>query len=108
MPKWRLSSDHQLSRATITALEGRLSLGLVNRFHPRSGRHIHDALTGYADLVTWNRSVGILTGEQERYLLQQASAHPQEALKAFERALAVRESVFRVFAAVAAGSSPQR
>lgn len=108
MAQWRLRTEHQLPRETITALEGRLCLGLVNTFHPRSGRHTHDALTGYDDLVAWNRSIGMLTEEQEQYLLQRASAHPQEALKAFERALAVRESLFRVFAAVAAGSSPQR
>ena len=108
MAQWHLGTERHLPRETITALEGRLCLGLVNTFHPRSGRHVHDALTSYADLVAWNRSVGMLTEAQERYLLQQANAHPREALKVFERALALRESLFRVFSAVAAGNAPQR
>ena len=107
MAQWHLGTERHLPRETITALEGRLCLGLVNTFHPRSGRHMHDALTEYADLVAWNRSVGMLTEEQEHYLLQQASGHPQEARKTFERTLALRESIYRAFSAVAAGSSPQ-
>src|SRR5579871_2789639 len=107
MAQWRLRSEQQLPHETLTSLEGRLCLGLVNTAHPRSGRHARDSLTRYADLVGWNRSVGMLTEEQEQHLLQEAGAHPQEALKTFERALALREAIYRVFSAVAAGSVPQ-
>jgi predicted RNA-binding Zn ribbon-like protein len=49
----------------------------------------------------------MLTEEQEYHLLQEASAHPQEAVKAFERALALREASYRVLSAVAGGGIPQ-
>ncbi|HEY7022924.1 MAG TPA: ABATE domain-containing protein [Ktedonobacterales bacterium] len=107
MTHWRLKSEHSLSQETITSLEGRLCLGFVNTFHPRYGRHVHDALAGYADLAMWNRSVGMLTEAQEQDLLRAASAHPEEALDVFERAIILREVIFRVFSAVAAKSAPQ-
>jgi predicted RNA-binding Zn ribbon-like protein len=107
MAQWRLRSEHYLSHETITLLEGRLCLGLVNTLHPRSGRHVHDALTGYLDLLAWNRSIGMLTEGQEQHLLREARMHPQEALRAFERAIALRETIYRVFSAVAAGNAPQ-
>jgi predicted RNA-binding Zn ribbon-like protein len=107
MAHWCLKSEHSLSQEAITSLEGRLCLGFVNTFHPRYGRHVHDALTDYRDLVAWNRSVDMLTEAQEQGLLRAADAHPEEALGAFERAATLREIIYRVFSAVAAGSAPQ-
>jgi predicted RNA-binding Zn ribbon-like protein len=107
MAHWRLKSEHSLSQEAITSLEGMLCLGFVNTFHPRYGRHVHDALAGYADLVAWNRSVGMLTEAQEQSLLRAADAHPEEALGVFERAVTLREAIYRVFSAVAAGNAPQ-
>jgi predicted RNA-binding Zn ribbon-like protein len=103
----RLKSEHFLPQETIASLEGRLCLGFVNTFHPRYGRHLHDALAGYADLVKWNRSVGMLTEAQEQGLLRAASAHPEEGLGVFERAITLREVTFCIFSAIAAGSAPQ-
>jgi predicted RNA-binding Zn ribbon-like protein len=108
MAHWRLRSEHSLPQETLTSLEGRLCLGFVNTFHPRYGRHVRDALTGYADLVMWNRSVGMFTEAQEQRLLRAASAHPEEAVVVFELAVTLREVIFRVFSAVAASSAPQR
>lgn len=107
MAHWRLRSEQQLPHETLNALEGRLCLGLVNTAHPRSGRNAYDSLTAYPDLVGWNRSVGMLTEEQAQYLLQEACTHPQEAITTFERALALREAIYRVFSALAGGSVPQ-
>jgi predicted RNA-binding Zn ribbon-like protein len=107
MAQWRLKSEHALSQEAITSLEGRLCLGFVNTFHPRYGRHVSDALTGYTDLVAWNRSVGMLTEAQEQDVLRAAIARPEEALGAFERAVTVRETIYRVLSAVAAKSAPQ-
>src|SRR5262249_44117207 len=107
MTKWCLRSEHYLPRATITSLEGRLCLGFVNTLHPRTGRPIPDALPSYRDIVAWNRSAGMLTEAQEQRLLLAASAHPQEALRVFERALTLREATYRVFSSVAAERAPQ-
>jgi len=49
----------------------------------------------------------MLTEEQEYHLLQDAYTHPQEPIKTFERAIALREAIYRVFSAIAGGSVPQ-
>src|SRR5262249_7394456 len=106
MAEWRVRSEHFLSHEALIAMEGRLCLGFVNTWHPRYGRHVCDALAGYPDLVAWNRSIGMLTEVDEQRLLLASSAHPQEALTVFERAIAHREATYRVFAAIAAGRTP--
>jgi len=107
MAHWYLRSEHHLPQETLNSLEGRLCLGLVNTAHPRWGRHVHDSLMGYPDLVVWSRSIDLLTQELEQHLLQEASTHPQEAIKIFEQALALREAIYRVLSAVAERSVPQ-
>lgn len=107
MAQWRLRSEHCLPRAMITVLEGRLCLGFVNTLHPRSVLHVRDALTGYSDLVLWNRSIGMLTEEQEQHLLREAHARPQEAIRTFERTLILREAIYHIFSAVAARRAPR-
>ncbi len=109
MAHWCLRSEHHLPQETIDSLAvgGRLCLGLVNTAHPRSGRYAHDFLTSCSDLVTWNRSLGMLTEEQEQYLLQESCTHSQEAGKTFEFALALREAIYSIFSAVAGGRIPQ-
>jgi predicted RNA-binding Zn ribbon-like protein len=106
MALWRLRSEHYLPQEIVTSLEGRLCLGFVNTLHPRYGRHVHDALTDYHDLVAWNRSVGMLTEEEERDLFLAADVRPQEALRSFERAMALREAIYHILSA-AAKSAPQ-
>lgn len=107
MAHWYLRSEHSLSQETLKSLEGRLCLGLVNTAHPRWGRHVHDSLTGYPDLVVWSRSIELLTQEQEQHLLKKASTYPQEASKIFERTLALREAIYRILSAVAEKNAPQ-
>ena len=40
---------------------------------------VRDKLGGYADLVTWGRRVGLLTGTEARRLLRAAEGRPDEA-----------------------------
>ncbi len=110
MAHWYLRSERHLPQEILNSfmLEGRLCLGLVNTAHPRSGRHAHNSLIGYPDLVVWYRAVGMLTEEQEQHLLHEADAHPQEALRTFERTLVLREAIYSVFSAVAGESTPQK
>lgn len=107
MAQWLLWSEDHLPHETLRSLEGRLCIGFVNTMHPRSGRHVRDSLTGYPDLVAWHRSIGMLTEEQEHHFLQEAYAHPQEAVEAFERAIAFRETMYHVFSSVADRNVPR-
>ncbi len=108
MTQWRLPSEQHLSQEMLNsfALEGGLCLGLVNTAHPRWGRSAYDSLTAYPDVVMWYRSIGMLTEEQEQYLLRAADVHSLEAMKIFERVLTLREAIYHVFSAVAHAREP--
>jgi len=92
---------------TLRLLGGRLCLDFTNTMDPRLGNHPHDFLADYADLVQWSWHAGLLTeGEAER-LLKEAAHRPTEATMTFERAITLREAVYRVFSAIARGTFPK-
>jgi predicted RNA-binding Zn ribbon-like protein len=74
---------------------------------PRDGDDRRDYLVGYPDLVRWAEHAGALNGEDTRRLLRLAEARPSEASGVFERAVGLRESLYRVFSAVAEGERPE-
>jgi predicted RNA-binding Zn ribbon-like protein len=85
---------------------GRLCLDYINTVEPRTGPVARDWLTGYPDLVEWARHGGILGGAEAAALLRAAAARPAKARAAFQAAIALRETLFRLFAAIAAGTGP--
>jgi predicted RNA-binding Zn ribbon-like protein len=74
---------------------------------PRLGKHPQDFLTGYADLVHWSKHVGLLAEDETEHLLREAAHHPAEASMTFERAVALRETIYRVFSAIAQNTFPK-
>ena len=64
---------------------------------------VRDKLSGYADLVTWGRRVGLLTGTEARRLLRAAEGRPDEAAAALARGVAMREAAFHIFRAIVDG-----
>ncbi len=67
---------------------------------------VRDKLGGYADLVTWGRRVGLLTGTEARRLLRAAEGRPDEAAAALARGVAMREAAFHIFRAIVDGRPP--
>jgi predicted RNA-binding Zn ribbon-like protein len=97
------------SPVTTLNLSGeRLCLDFTNTLDPRAGSHPRDFLLGYPDLVTWGRYVGLLTDERAQRLLQEALHRSDEAAAAFERAIVLREAIYRVFSAIADGRVASR
>jgi predicted RNA-binding Zn ribbon-like protein len=83
-------------------LAGLLCLDFVNTIEDPFGA-AEDFLHGYEDLVRWSRHSGTLeAGEAER-LRVLASTRPSDAGVAFAEALRLRQSLERIFRAVAAG-----
>jgi predicted RNA-binding Zn ribbon-like protein len=91
------------SATTVGLLGGELCLDFANTVEPRHGDDRHDYLAVYPDLVRWAGHAGALSEEEARRLLRVAEARPAEAAEAFEWALALRETIYRVFSAVAYG-----
>jgi predicted RNA-binding Zn ribbon-like protein len=97
--------DHR-AIATLELLGGRACLDFINTIDPRVGERRHDYLASYADLAQWSAHAQLLTAEQVDALLRAAARHPHDASALFARAIALRETLYRVFVAVAGEREP--
>jgi len=92
--------------ANLELVGGRLCLDFANTVstHGQAGR---EYLASYQDLLAWSQHAGILDEPQAQDLLRRAERHPQRAAAALQGAIALREAIYRVFAALAHGWGPQ-
>lgn len=86
---------------------GRLALEFANTFgdRPRTPPR-EDDLHDYGGLVAWAQAYAVLTPEQAEVSRAWAVAHPAEADRLFARAVALRETIYRVFSAVVTDDHP--
>ena len=101
-------ADKVRSVRTLELVGGRLCLDWANTTSARSGPERHEYLAGYADLLEWSRRAGILTQRDVRRLEREAARYPGEAAAALDRAIAMRETIYRIFAAIANRQSPKK
>jgi predicted RNA-binding Zn ribbon-like protein len=87
-------------------LGGRLCLDFANTVEPRMSLEAVDYLAGYSDLVAWSAHAEAVDETTAELLLQEAERRPAAAAATFAWAIAVREALYLVFAAVAAGRRP--
>ncbi|MEW6194650.1 MAG: CGNR zinc finger domain-containing protein [Bacteroidota bacterium] len=94
---------------------GRLCLEFTNTVDARYEENIKnsisfsigkDKLNGYDDLVDWAKEVGILKEVTARQLILMSSQKIKEAKQIFDRAVALRESLFRIFRQITVGLKP--
>jgi predicted RNA-binding Zn ribbon-like protein len=100
----RLGRDPELPRL----LGDCLCLDFANTVEDRTGPHPVDTLTDYARLVRWGWHAGELTLEQRDHLSDESAHRPGEAAATLARAITLREAIYRVFAAIAHGATPER
>lgn len=95
---------------------GQLCLDFANTVEPRGGPGYvagiddREYLTGYDALLAWGVRAGALDEGDARRLLAAADRQPAAARAIIERAIALREAIYRVFWAVAhadAGNAPE-
>ena len=65
-----------------------------------------ETLHSYADLVTWARNAALISEHEKQQLLHDAVAQPAEAEQALNRALALREAIYRMFVALIHAEAP--
>lgn len=87
---------------TLSLVGGALCLDFANTLEWRGTDHSADALASYDDLARWTVHVGALTASVGASLRQRAEKEPMAASRAFERGIAWREALYRVFSAIAA------
>jgi len=84
---------------------GALCLDFANTCGDRA-RPEQEHLHAYADILAFARQAEIVDAEQERELADRAADDPGAAADAFTAAVAVRDAIYRIFSALAAGASP--
>lgn len=95
-----------INEEALTLESGRLCLDFADTAHWHASDQPTETLNDYADLVAWSQSVGLLTEGETRNLLDAAARHPADATATYERAIDLREAIYRTFSAVAANRLP--
>jgi predicted RNA-binding Zn ribbon-like protein len=90
----------------LRLLGGELCLDFANGSKAELGDHRSGYVANYADLVRWTRHAGSLSEERAKRLLLGAESRRREAAASFEQAMALRETLYRVFFAIAGGANP--
>ena len=86
---------------------GRLCLDFANTIGDRPAPQPHqEDLRAYGDLVAWSEAADILSGDTAAELRREAARRPDEARAAFDRGIALREAIYRVFSSIAADAEP--
>jgi predicted RNA-binding Zn ribbon-like protein len=84
----------------LVLLGGELCLDFANTVEPRGVDQPQEFLPTYSDLVAWSCHVAVFTDEEAERLLRQAAAHQTEAEAVHRRAIALRETLYRVFLSI--------
>src|SRR5262245_37953119 len=86
---------------------GNVCLDFTNTVGGKRGLSTREYLNSYADFVLWCRQADLLNVSTAEALLRNAARQPDEAIAALARAIALREAIYRIFAALAAEKAPQ-
>ena len=76
---------------------GSIALDFANTLGGMHSAPTHEHLLEYRDLVDFARGAGTLTLSQARRLVDEASRQPARAAAVLRRAIALRETIWRVF-----------
>ena len=85
---------------------GEAALDFVNTVSGRDDSAPRDRLDSYERLLDWAAHANLLPGKRLRALARHAQTDPAGAARALERAKRLRETLFAIVSALAAGRSP--
>jgi predicted RNA-binding Zn ribbon-like protein len=87
---------------------GALCLDFANSVYSRPvAAQRHDHVASYDDLVAWSRQSGVVGSKQALELRRLAAAEPAASAVVLQQAVRLRESIYAIFSAIAAGREPQ-
>jgi len=96
MDEPRESESHRL-------IGGELCLDFANTVNGHARPTQHEYLHDFRDVLVWGRRAGALSVDKVGVLLREADRRPGEAKAIYSQALELRETIFRIFAALAGG-----
>jgi predicted RNA-binding Zn ribbon-like protein len=95
--------DLDVARARLPRLlGGRLCLDFANTVDPRYGPERREYLNDYADLIAWSRVTGAVGHQLAVRLTSASQEHRREAAGVLNRAIRLREALYRLFSGRAA------
>lgn len=99
--------EKERSAENLELIGGRLCLDFANTVSTRVEALRREYLTDYGELVAWSRHASLLVADEAQTLLRQAARFPDRASAVLDRAIALRETIYRLFSAVAARREPE-
>ncbi|HET7009888.1 MAG TPA: ABATE domain-containing protein [Anaerolineales bacterium] len=75
---------------------GKLCLDFANSVNWHASDHPEESLHSYGDLVQWGLRAGVLSPRESKRLLEAWGRSRREATRVFERALHLREAIYRI------------
>ena len=100
--------DKKRDAGNLKLLGGRLCLDFVNTLDWRGTDRPQEFLNTFHDLLSWCRHVGICSQEDIRKLYQMADRSNAEAKLVLNRAITLREAIYRLFAASITVRNPKK
>jgi predicted RNA-binding Zn ribbon-like protein len=94
--------DHEIELAG-----GALALDFANTVGGTHVRPTHDHLRDYADILRFAQMADGLDAPAAKRLAQRAAREPKRAAAVYELGIALRESIWSVFSALASGETPR-
>lgn len=88
-----------LVEPTYSFVGGNLSIDFTNTVNARWSGELRDKFTSFRDLAAWAHQSGLLAESNYSKLLEKAECEPNGAEVALRDAVAIRELIYRVFAA---------
>ncbi len=101
-----LGAMGERSASNLELVGGSLCLDFVNTVSTRIEALSREYLTSYGEWVAWSHHAGILDTEEARSLNDDAARHPDLAAAALGRAIAVRETLYRILLKAAHDERP--
>lgn len=99
--------ENEIQPVTFDLSAGQLSLDFANTLDNRADTSPQEYLNRYDDLLAWSQQAQTVTDVEARRLREQAEKHPAKASGVLQGAIVIREALFRIFSAVAQGTSPE-
>jgi predicted RNA-binding Zn ribbon-like protein len=93
------ANDSSQDLAHLHAIGGELCLDFTNTVNPRGTDDARDYLATYGDLVAWGENMGAVSREAAVEVSKEAERHPTEAAQVLQRAVLLREALYRIFIA---------
>jgi len=91
----------------LKLLGGELCLDFSNPVGWHDSDDPREGLNNYSDLMLWSKHVGILTDGEAQKLMDKASKRRSEAKRVLEKAIELREAIYRIFSSFIGKSQPE-